>query len=472
MYIHRQMNNAQFQLSSAKLNKLQRGTTFQMTHPELMNTVSGKGLHHVNIQFDPKGFKNLKRNLLAGKGFRFSKDIVIGHGLWDDFKDGASKAGDFVKKYVPRDMVKTGLTAGATALGSLAGNPELGALAAPLISKAVDYGYDKTGKKQAEEKAAAPSVPAEAPKRRRRRAPPPPVYDEEDYKEDDDEADYEPIRRAPPPPPPRKKRAKKIHRDSHAYTGGSILLKQKLKKGSPEMAAKMAALRAMRKGGKKGKKIGEGMWDWLDPNKNGVAKAFDPNQNGVAKAFDPNQNGVAKAFDPNQNGVTQAFKKAFDPAQNGVASSVNKALSTVTSAFQPGGSAEDFGKKIASALIHEGIPQATAFICGTLAEAAFPEGGVAAGFIGSQAGKALGNAIADKVGQSTGYGLQNLGGTLFVKGGAFVRGVPLPIYTDSTKERIQTHGLLSHQRGTRNGLLQGGSFLALGSKGGSFMSPP
>lgn len=456
------MNEAQFHLSSAKLKKLQKGATFQMSHPELMNTEGGKGLHHVNMQFDPKGFKNLKRNLLAGKGFRFSKSVVVGHGLWDDLKEGASKAGDFVKKYVPRNMVKTGLTAGATALGSLAGNPELGALAAPLISKAVDYGYDKTGKKQAEEKAAAPSAPAEAPKRRRRRAPPPPVYDEEDYG-DDDEADYEPIRRAPPPPspPPRKKRAKKIHRDSHAYTGGTILLKQKLKKGSPEMAAKMAALRAMRKGGKKGKTKGEGMWDWLDPNKNGVAKAFDPNQNGVAKAFDPNQNGVAKAF-----------SNAFDPQKNNVAATVNQALGTVADAFKPGGSAEDFGKKIASALIHQGIPQATAAICGALAEAAFPEGGAAAGFLGSQAGKALGNAIADKVGQSTGYGLQNLGGTLFVKGGAFVRGVPLPIYTDSTKERIQTHGMLSHQRGTRNGLLQGGSFLALGSKGGSFMSPP
>ena len=32
---------------------------------------------------------------------------------------------------------------------------------------------------------------------------------------------------------------------------------------------------------------GQGMWDWADPKKNGVARAFDPNQNGVAKAFQP-----------------------------------------------------------------------------------------------------------------------------------------------------------------------------------------
>ena len=30
---------------------------------------------------------------------------------------------------------------------------------------------------------------------------------------------------------------------------------------------------------------GAGFWDFLDPNKNGVANAFDPNKNGVAKAF-------------------------------------------------------------------------------------------------------------------------------------------------------------------------------------------
>ena len=204
--------------------------------------------------------------------------------------------------------------------------------------------------------------------------------------------------------------------------------------------------------------IGNAFSNTFDPAKNNVSNTFQ-------KAFSPS------VWDPAQNGISAAFKKAFDPNDK-IKNSVNQALGTVADAFKPGGSAEDFGKQIASALIHQGIPQATAFICGTLAEAAFPEGGPAAGFAGSQAGKALGNAIADKVGQSTGYGLKNLGGTLFVKGGAFVRGVPLPIYTDSTKERIQTHGLLSHQRGTRNGLLQGGSFLALGSKGGSFMSPP
>jgi len=43
-------------------------------------------------------------------------------------------------------MVKTGLTAAATAAGTMVGNPELGLMASPLISKAVDYGYSKNRK--------------------------------------------------------------------------------------------------------------------------------------------------------------------------------------------------------------------------------------------------------------------------------------------------------------------------------------
>ena len=50
-----------------------------------------------------------------------------------------------------------------------------------------------------------------------------------------------------------------------------------------------------------------------------------------------------------------------------------------------------------------------------------------------------------------------------VQGGALRRGVPTPLYTNETMGRIATHGLLDHQRGSRNGLLHGGSFLPLGS---------
>ena len=49
-----------------------------------------------------------------------------------------------------------------------------------------------------------------------------------------------------------------------------------------------------------------------------------------------------------------------------------------------------------------------------------------------------------------------------VVNGSFIKGIPLPYYTQPTTERIMTHGLHSHHRGNRNGLHHGGSFLPLG----------
>ena len=52
--------------------------------------------------------------------------------------------GHAVKQYVPRELVKAGLTTAATAGASFLGMPQLGVMAAPFISKAVDFGYDYT----------------------------------------------------------------------------------------------------------------------------------------------------------------------------------------------------------------------------------------------------------------------------------------------------------------------------------------
>jgi hypothetical protein len=111
-----------------------------------------------------------------------------------------------------------------------------------------------------------------------------------------------------------------------------------------------------------------------------IGNAFNPNKNGVAKAFDPNQNGVAKAFDPNQNGVAKAFA--------------------------PNGSAEQFGKQVASQLIHRGLPLAGQFAGNALGDFLMPETGGLGGFALGQAGKAGGNALGDYIGKETGYGLK------------------------------------------------------------------
>ena len=54
------------------------------------------------------------------------------------------------------------------------------------------------------------------------------------------------------------------------------------------------------------------------------------------------------------------------------------------------------------------------------------------------------------------------GGRIPVEGGALKDGIPQPLYTTKTTDRIMTHGLTSHKSGNKNGLMQGGSFLPLG----------
>ena len=83
----------------------------------------------------------LMKNLRDRKGFRFSPDVVVGHGLWDSVKSAASNVGSFVKNYVPKSVVKAGLSSAAIAASTAVGNPELGVMATPFINKAVDAGY-------------------------------------------------------------------------------------------------------------------------------------------------------------------------------------------------------------------------------------------------------------------------------------------------------------------------------------------
>jgi len=108
---------------------------------------------------------------------------------------------------------------------------------------------------------------------------------------------------------------------------------------------------------------GKGMWDWADPKKNGVEKAFDPNQNGISKAFDPKQNGIDKLF-------------------------------------VPGGQAEEWGRQFG----RTGIPIVTGAITGAASGFA---GGPVAGVAGTIAGNMAGQYLVKK----TGVGLKKGGKT-------------------------------------------------------------
>jgi len=129
---------------------------------------------------------------------------------------------------------------------------------------------------------------------------------------------------------------------------------------------------------------------WLDPKRNGVAKAFNPNRNGVAKAFDPNRNGVAKALDPSRNGVGKAFRK--------------------------NGPLANIGKAVGSTLIHQTLPTvvgAAGSAIGTF------YGGPLGGVVGKQIGTSLGSASGKEIGKSVGLGLyaQAHGEGLYAGGG-------------------------------------------------------
>lgn len=108
-----------------------------------------------------------------------------------------------------------------------------------------------------------------------------------------------------------------------------------------------------------GRRKGDGIFDFLDPNKNGLARAFDPNRNGVKK-------GLAKAFDPNKNGITKFVK------DKGIDKFITKTLP--------------------STLIKQGIPAVAEFVGSKFG-------------VGKQA-RALGEMGAKEVGKVSGMGFK------------------------------------------------------------------
>jgi len=82
-------------------------------------------------------------------------------------------------------------------------------------------------------------------------------------------------------------------------------------------------------------------------------------------------------------------------------------------------------------------------------------GGVAGEYVGGPAGSVIGATLAEEATRKA------VGGRIRVPYGRMVRGVPQPIMTRATVDRINTQGLASKQTGT-NGLVKGGSFLPLG----------
>jgi hypothetical protein len=201
--------------------------------------------------------------------------------------------------------------------------------------------------------------------------------------------------------------------------------------------------------------------DW-DPSKNGVGDAFDPNKNGVADVFDPNKNGVADVWykvEDSLKGFGSNVEDFFKSAVSSGNDLVNQAIAGVAQVLPSEADAQTFGTLLLKELVHRGIPEATAYLCGALAEAILPEATPMSGALGKQIGQQLGQEIAKAVEDKTGYGLRRRRGhRVLLRGGTLHKGVPYPHYTPETEARIRTHGLAFQHKG-ENGLRKGGSFI-------------
>ena len=103
-----------------------------------------------------------------------------------------------------------------------------------------------------------------------------------------------------------------------------------------------------------------------------------------------------------------------------------------------------FFDDLASGLIHVGLPAV---------------GHIAGSFLGSpQIGEEIGNMAGDAIGKATGRGLENSIPTPYNQ---IVGGVPYPVISKESKERIKKKGYHSRQRSKSGFQIVGGSFLQL-----------
>ena len=469
------MSGFQVSLSKAQLSKLKKGSTFHLSGKQL--TEGGdEGTHHrVHCCCDDDLIKGLTKSHKNRRGIRIKGGSIrdwfhkagdaVNKGV-DFVKEHAGEAVEGLKKLVPKDAVKSGLAAGATALGTMVGNPELGLLAAPLISKGVDAGYDHdftqplTGKRKGSSAPTPESTTTHKPIKLSSSGDtgvkiPHNLYNlfMEWYKTE--------YKKSHPD--------EKHSTDSGGYTGGSLRMNlahagavgnvaKQVRQNALHSGATLGALNPQRgntpiggggvfdsqafdpatltksrwahigdvrpicvsvpdkgiafTGGSLGKRPAKGDkegWRIYMQNmrsmKKGKMKGGDLADD-IDRALNPNRNGVAKAFDPKQNGVADAF----DPSKNGVADAFDPNKNGVNKYFN------ENGKWIAGQAI-DTLPMLTQ-VLGSMAGEAL---GTATGIpllipigatLGSQLGLQAGKYSAQQLHQVSGCGLKMKGGRL------------------------------------------------------------
>ena len=130
------MERIEVYLTPQQHKKFMHHEPFQLSAPQLKSSDRHIGKKfHVELQLSKAHYNKLLRNVKAGKGYRFTKEAIVGGDLLGEMWNGVKSAASTVAQYIPADMirsgVKAGLTGAATLAGTMIGNPELGLMAAP-----------------------------------------------------------------------------------------------------------------------------------------------------------------------------------------------------------------------------------------------------------------------------------------------------------------------------------------------------
>jgi hypothetical protein len=76
-------------LTSAQKNKLSKGLTFQLSASQLQ---AGAGKHMVEIELPSRDSKKLLSNVSKNKGYRFTPNVVVGHGFFGNIAKSVLKS--------------------------------------------------------------------------------------------------------------------------------------------------------------------------------------------------------------------------------------------------------------------------------------------------------------------------------------------------------------------------------------------
>ena len=357
-------------LTSPQFLKYKKAVPFQLTNAQLQ---ADHGKHEVDIHLSKKDYKKLLTAIKNGKGYRFSNKNVVGGSLWGSFKKGLSSVGNFVKNNVNKEDVKNVLKQGV----DMVAPDSVKNIAKSAVDKVVDYGYDDSNKGKSLKDHALSLANDLQP----------------ELKDAGLQAGKKIVDKV-------KEKLQGMNSDD-AVEGNGF---KKFKKGSQAAKDHMAKIRAMRK----------------------------------SKSV-----GGAIIMKPETSVVRDNVPMSVRPIKG---SPEMKARMDAIRGFRKT-KGKGFFDDISSKLIHVGIP--------TLGHVA---GQFLGGPAGAMVGEELGNIGADAIGNLTGRGLRNNFHTPY---GKMVHGIPQPVVSNESKERIRKKGYQSRQRGKSGFHIVGGSFLSL-----------